>query len=133
MRKHFTWIISCLLLAFLADRAMGLYLNKITNESQFRYSRLYHSAENADILFVGNSRGLSFYQPEVERITQQSTINLSYNGLPADLAKVLVMDYLDRHTPPKLMVIDATICDRYNENLKANFKFYAPNQQKKAF
>ena len=35
---------------------------------QFRYSRLYNSTEDADILFVGNSRGLTFFQPEAERV-----------------------------------------------------------------
>jgi hypothetical protein len=126
MSKHSIWIVSFLLLAYVGDRLLGLYCKKITQKSQFRYSRLYHSNESADILFVGNSRGLSFFQPEVERITQRTTFNLSYNGLPCDLAKVLVMDYLDRHKPPKLLVIDATICDRHNESLKASFKLYMP-------
>jgi hypothetical protein len=130
MIKQFTWIIGFLLLAFIGDRAFGLYFKNISQQSQFRYSRLYHTTENADILFVGNSRGLSFYQPEVERITPLSTFNLSYNGMPADLAKVLVMDYLDKNKPPKLMIVDVTICDRYNEILKSNFKLYTPNSER---
>ena len=126
MRKHLVWISSFLCLALGGDRLAGYFLGKITDSSQFRYSRLYNSTEDADILFVGNSRGLTFFQPEAERVTRLKTMNLSYNGMPADLAKCLVMDYLDRHKPPKLMVVDVTLCDRYNESLKTSMNLYTP-------
>ena len=130
MRKQIIWIVACLVLAFWGDRIIGYFFKKMTAESQFRYSKLYNStdaADAADILLVGNSRGLTFYQPEVERLTQQKTTNLSYNGMPADLAKCLVADYLDRHAPPKIMVVDVTMCDRDNDALKAGFNLYTPN------
>ncbi len=126
MGKQLIWIFAFLALAFLGDRLVGSFLHDLTKTSQFRYSRLYNSNETADILFVGNSRGLTFYQPEVERLTGQKTMNLSYNGMPADLAKMLVMDYLDRHVPPKVMVVDVTLCDRYNESLKTSMNLYVP-------
>ena len=126
MRKQLVWIIACLALAFLGDRLVGFQLHNLTQKSQFRYSRLYNSNVTADILFVGNSRGLTFYQPEVERLTGQKTMNLSYNGMPADLAKTLVMDYLERHVPPKVMIVDVTLCDRYNESLKTSMNLYVP-------
>ena len=126
MGKQFIWIFACLALAFLGDRLVGSLLYNLTETSQFRYSRLYNSNETADILFVGNSRGLTFYQPEVERLTGQKTMNLSYNGMPADLAKTLVMDYLERHVPPKVMIVDVTLCDRYNESLKTSMNLYVP-------
>jgi hypothetical protein len=126
MGKQLIWICAFLALAFLGDRLVGSFLRNLTQTSQFRYSRLYHSNETADILFVGNSRGLNFYQPEVERLIGQKTMNLSYNGMPADLAKTLVMDYLDRHVPPKVMVVDVTLCDRYNESLKTSMNLYVP-------
>ena len=130
MKKHFIWIFSFLLLAFLGDRLGGFILKKITQSSQFRYSRLYYGNEDADILFVGNSRGLTFFQPEVEKLTGQTTMNISYNGMPADLAKCLVMDYLDKHKAPKIMVVDVTLCDRENEILKNGFNLYAPQSQR---
>lgn len=126
MGKQILWIIAFLLLAFIGDRAIGFFFKKTTEKSQLRYSRLYNSPENADILFVGNSRGLTFYQPEVENLTQLKTMNLSYNGMPADLAKCLVMDYLDRHQAPKTMIVDVTMCDRRNDLLKAGFNLYTP-------
>ncbi len=130
MGKHFIWIFAFLLLAFLGDRAAGFFLQKTTEQSQFRYSRLYNSDEDADILFVGNSRGLTFFQPEIEEITKLKTMNLSYNGMPADLAKCLVMDYLDKHKAPKIMVVDVTMCDRENEMMKNGFILYAPQSQR---
>ncbi|MBL7818348.1 MAG: hypothetical protein JNL70_25275 [Saprospiraceae bacterium] len=130
MGKHLVWIGAFLALAFAGDRLVGYLLKHITQTSQFRYSKLYHSTENADILFVGNSRGLNFYQPEAERLTGQKTMNLSYNGMPADLAKCLVMDYLDRHAPPKVMIVDVTMCDRYNEQLKASMNLYTPYSER---
>jgi hypothetical protein len=130
MNKHIIWIFAFLLLAFLGDRLGGFILKHITQSSQFRYSRLYYGNEDADILFVGNSRGLTFFQPEVERITGMSTMNLSYNGMPADLAKTLVMDYLDKHKAPKIMIVDVTLCDRENEVLKNGFNVYSSESQR---
>ena len=126
MGKQVTWIIAFLSLALLGDRIGGYFLNKITENSQFRYSRLYYVNQDADILFVGNSRGLTFYQPEVEKLTSLKTMNISYNGMPADLAKCLVMDYLDHHKAPKVMVVDVTLCDRENDMLKSGFNLYTP-------
>jgi hypothetical protein len=130
MKKHIIWIFAFLLLAFLGDRLGGFILKHITQSSQFRYSRLYYGKEDADILFVGNSRGLTFFQPEVERITGMTTMNLSYNGMPADLAKTLVMDYLDKHKAPKIMIVDVTLCDRENEVLKNGFNVYSSESQR---
>jgi hypothetical protein len=130
MNKHIIWIFAFLLLAFLGDRLGGFILKNITQSSQFRYSRLYYGKEDADILFVGNSRGLTFFQPEVEKITGMTTMNLSYNGMPADLAKSLVMDYLDKHKAPKIMIVDVTLCDRENEVLKNGFNVYSPESQR---
>lgn len=132
MGKHLIWIAAFLALAFAGDRLVGFLLKTVTKSSQFRYSRLYNSNESADILFVGNSRGLNFYQPEAERLTAQKTMNLSYNGMPADLAKTLVMDYLDRHAAPKIMIVDVTLCDRYNESLKQSMNLYAPYSERLA-
>jgi hypothetical protein len=50
--------------------------------------------------------------------------------MPADLAKCLVMDYLDHHTPPKTMIVDITYCDRENEVLKSGMNPYVPYSQR---
>ena len=124
MFKKTSWIFGFLALALVGDRLVGFVFKKITENSKFRYAQLYSSNTAADVVFVGNSRGLSFYQPEAERILQKNTVNLSYNGMPADLAKCLVLDYLDRHPAPKLLVVDVTLCDRENNALKTNFNLF---------
>lgn len=114
-----------LLLLFGGDRLAGYFLQKQADNSQFRYSRLYRGDAEAEILLVGNSRGLAFYQPHIEAVTGKKTFNLSYNGLPVDLAKVLVQDYLDRYTAPQKIIVDITLCDRANDKLIAGFLPYS--------
>jgi hypothetical protein len=125
--KNTLWLLSGLLLFFAGDRLAGLWLKNETAHSQFRYSRLYNGSAGAEILLVGNSRGLTFYQPYIEQVSGRSTFNLSYNGMPVDLANVLVQDYLDRYPAPKTMLVDITTCDRPNDELAAAFLTYARN------
>ena len=131
MKKAF-WIFGTIALALIGDRAGGWFLSKITKESQFRYSKLYAGNEPADLLFVGNSRGLSFFQPYAEEKTGLTTANLSYNGMPIDLAVPLVMDYLDRHYPPKVLVMDISLLDsvRMDNKLAYQFNHYTPFSQR---
>lgn len=125
MRKSI-WIISLLALTFIGDRIGGFVLKKITENSQFRYSRIYNGMAESDILLVGNSRGLMFYQPYIEEITGKSTLNISYNGMPINLARVFIEDYYERYEAPKLMVLDITMCDRSNPKLISGFNTYTP-------
>lgn len=115
---------------FAGDRAAGYMLKKQVAQSQFRYSRLYNGSAKADVLLLGNSRGLTFYQPYIEEITGKSTFNLSYNGLPMDGAEVLALDYLDRYPAPKTLVIDITLCDRLNDALLSGFLTYADQSER---
>jgi len=119
------WIPACLLLFFIGDRLGGFILSKITAKSQFRYTRLYEGQAKSDILFLGNSRGLIFYQPYIEEITGKSTLNLSYNSMPIDLGRVIVTDYLKKYGAPELIVIDITMCDRHNPQLIAGFNTFS--------
>ncbi len=121
----FRWIFFLLLLLFVGDRLAGGFLRQQARDSQFRYSRLYRGAAAADVLLLGNSRGLTFYQPYIEAKTGLSTCNLSYNGLPMDVAKVLILDYLERYPAPKKLVLDITTADRTNDELLAGFVLYA--------
>jgi len=123
--KHLAWYTAFLLLLIVGDRAIGFFLQKQTDSSLFRYSRLYRGDADADVLLIGNSRGLVFFQPHIEQVTGKTTCNLSYNGLPMDVAKCLVLDYLDRHKAPELLMLDITICDRANQELLANFLCYS--------
>ncbi len=124
------WVILFLIITFLGDRLGGRLLQSTIKESGFRYSRLYSDKAQADILLLGNSRGLSFYQPHIEELTQKSTFNLSYNGMPIELGQVLLKDYLDRYEKPDVILIDVTMCDRSNEQLIAGFTSYMSYSQR---
>lgn len=112
------------LLILAGDRFAGHILQKQTLNSQFRFSKLYQNRAAADFLLLGNSRGLGFYQPYIEQITGKTSFNLSYNGLPMDVANALVQDYLERYPAPKTLLIDITLCDRENDALLAGFLPY---------
>ncbi len=124
------WILALLALAFAGDRLGGWVCDKLVSESQFRYSRLYEDRGACDILLVGNSRGLIFFQPHIEEITGLQTLNLSYNGLPIDLARVMVEDYLEHYPAPKTLLLDVTMCDRTNDQLLAGFNLYTPKSSR---
>lgn len=128
MRNSF-WYLLILLLFVAGDRLGGYILQQSVAHSQFRFTRLYAGEAGADILLLGNSRGLTFYQPYIEEITGKTTCNLSYNGLPMDAAHALVEDYLDRYSPKKL-VIDITMCDRENDALLAGFLPYTDRSKR---
>ena len=132
MKKHLYWIAAVIGLTLIIDRAGGFFFNRILKNSQFRYSQLYTQKDSADILFVGNSRGLTFYQPEVVQLTGKKTQNLSYNGLPANLAQVLVSDYLEKQPLPKILIVDVTLCDRQNPLLVMGFAPYVPYSERLA-
>jgi hypothetical protein len=128
--KKVAWFVALFAIVFAGDRIFGSFLQKMTNESQFRYSRMYNGEAQADILLVGNSRGLSFFQPYIESVTGKSTFNLSYNGLPMDVAKVLVQDYLEKYKAPQTMIIDITSCDRENGALMTSFLSYSEHSMR---
>lgn len=123
--KHLRWYAIFLVAVALGDRMFGYLLKTQVAASEFRYSRMYRGDAGADILLLGNSRGLTFFQPYIEEKTGRKTFNLSYNGLPMDVAKVLVQDYLEKYPAPGRLLIDITTCDRINDELLAGFTAYS--------
>ena len=119
------WIPALVALFFLGDRLAGYVLSEVTEASEFRYSRLYSGRAEADILLLGNSRGLTYYQPAVEALTGKSTVNLSYNGLPVKVASALADDYLERYGAPEVLLLDVTMMDIDNPALIEDFRVYA--------
>lgn len=115
-----------LLLTFIGDRIGGWILEQIVQKSQFRYTRLYNQQAESDILLVGNSRGLMFYQPTIEELTGKSTLNLSYNSMPINLGRALLQDYFENYPAPEQVILDVTMCDRLNNQLIAGFNLYTP-------
>jgi hypothetical protein len=122
--RHWRWVFVLVGVFLLGDRFLGGELLNVLSESRFRYSRMYRGEAEAALLLVGNSRGLAFYQPYISMTSGKTTFNMSYNGLPVDLANVLVQDYLDRYKTTERMLVDITMCDRQNDQLLAGFLAY---------
>jgi len=127
--KKSLWIIALIAVVFIGDRVGAMLLQKLADSSQFRYSRLYKGEAKADILLVGNSRGLMFYQPYIEEITGSKTLNISYNALSIDLAKNLIADQISINGAPKTMILDITMCDRENDQLISGFQAYRSHSE----
>ena len=58
--------------------------------------------------------------------TGLETVNLSYNGMPIDLAKVLIQDHLDKYNPKQLILDISLIDKRMDERLVNGFNLYSP-------
>lgn len=128
--KSWRWVLVLSVVFLLGDRFFGGELLNMLSDSRFRYSRMYRGEAEAALLLVGNSRGLAFYQPYISTTSGKTTFNLSYNGLPVDLANILVQDYLDRYHTTERMVVDITMCDRQNDQLLAGFLAYAQSSER---
>ncbi|GAB3021306.1 hypothetical protein [Spirosoma pulveris] len=124
--KHILWTISLIGITVFGDRLGGFLLDRFVNNSQFRYSRLYKGEAKAHILFLGNSRGLSFSDPYVRQITGRTSFNLSYNAMPMDLGYTLFEDYLERNPAPEKLIIEVSMCNKTNKELILGFGCYAP-------
>ncbi len=125
MKKAF-WILILLAVVFAGDRLFGWYLQKQVAGSQFRYSKLYRNEADADIMIVGNSRGLNIYLPEVEEKTSRKAFSLCYNGMPGDLASTLSLDYIDRYPQVKTVIIELCMAEMPAESLLPGFVTYMP-------
>jgi hypothetical protein len=127
--RSVAYILGFVIILFGGDRLASYFLkNFVVDRSQLRYTQLYHGGADAEILLVGNSRGLSFYQPFIEQATGRSTFNLSYNGLPTNLALVFFKDYLRLNGNPKLVLFEMTMRGNRTE-LIGNFGCYSPYSQ----
>jgi hypothetical protein len=120
------WFLLLAAVAFAGDRLGGYLLRSKLESSQFRYSRLYTKRAQADVLLIGNSRGLPLFEPAIQQATGKSTFNLSYNGAPTYLLEALTLDYLDMYSAPKSAIIEVTSADRPNNSLLAGFGAYLP-------
>lgn len=108
-KRSLLWISVFLIVVLIGDHVLAWGLHKFLVQSQFRYSRLYRGGNDADILIFGDSRGVhSFYAPAIEELTGRKVLNLSYNSLSPEVTEALLLDYLDRNRPPKMVILEVT-------------------------
>ncbi len=124
--KNLKWVILLIAVTLIGDRLGGWVMKTLLDKSQFRFTRLYNGSAESDILLLGNSRGLVFFQPEIEQLTGKKTFNLSYNGMPGNLADVFIKDYYDKYDAPKVLLIELGMTDRWNNIIMSGFNPYTP-------
>ena len=108
-RRAATWCAVLVAVVVAGDHLLALALRQVLIHSQFRYSRLYRGGNDADVVIIGDSRGVnSFYAPALEQMTGLRAFNLSYNSLSPHVAEAVLLDYLDHNRAPKIVVIEAT-------------------------
>jgi hypothetical protein len=125
--KKAIWIVGFLVVLFAGDRLIGwMFQRQITN-SMFRYSRMYRGeGGDAEILIVGNSRGLNFYKPYVDSVTKLKSFSLCYYSMPCEIATVLAEDYLDRYKKVKTVLVELSVVEMSDDKLLPGFSTYLP-------
>jgi hypothetical protein len=124
-RRAVIWFVTLLAVVLAGDRALAFALNQVLLRSQFRYSRLYRGGNNADVVILGDSRGVhSFYAPAVEQLTGLRAFNISYNSMSTRIAEAVLLDYLDRNRAPRLVIIEVTNV-AFEGNLASELRTYA--------
>jgi len=108
-RRASIWFAALIAVIVAGDRLLSWTLSRVLVRSQFRYSRLYRGGIDAQVLILGDSRGVhSFYVPAIEELTGLRAFNASYNSMSMRIAEAVLMDYLDRNRAPKLVIIEVT-------------------------
>lgn len=122
--KKLYWILGLIAIYFIGDRLVGYIFNSQIEKSQFRYSRMYAGNGDADILIVGNSRGLNFYQPYMDSVTQLNTFSLCYYSMPPEMAVVMTKDYIDQYPNVKKILVELTLIEMSDDKLIPGFATY---------
>ncbi len=130
--RRIAWVIAFLVTFITGDRVIAYLLDMVVLQSHFRFSAVYKGKQNYDILVLGNSRGVNtFYAPAIEAATGKTTLNLSYNGMSADVAEALFMDYLDRNSKPKLLIVEVSNVT-HKSDLLNELKLFAGHSERLA-
>jgi hypothetical protein len=108
-RRAVVWLMTLIAVVIAGDHLLAIVLHRVLTSSQFRYSRLYRGGNDAEVLIIGDSRGVhSFYAPALQEMTGLRAFNLSYNSLSPRVAEAVLLDYLERNRAPRMVIIEAT-------------------------
>jgi hypothetical protein len=107
MWKKTAFVVGFLALLFAADRGMAEVLARLVKQSNLRVSMLYSGRVHADVVIIGNSRGVHLASSaDWAKTLCRSVFNLSLNGLDVATQDVLLRDLLERNPAPKYVVIE---------------------------
>ena len=108
--------VAFLVVGFVGDRVGGFAMGRLFMSTHFRYSDLYRGDLAADLVFLGNSRGVHmFHRPPLQRVSGQRVANLSFNALPAAMLPVVFEDFLDHQDAPSKIFIEVSCIGRVTE------------------
>lgn len=93
----------------LGDRLGGYALSKMVARSGQRFPMIYEGGLESEIAILGNSRGIHmFHPPAIEEVTGARVANLAFNDLSPEVMTILWEDYLENHSPPKLLILEVS-------------------------
>lgn len=129
-KRFAVWFALLAIVVLAGDRIGAFVCSRVLVSSQFRFSRVYRGGSNADVLVIGDSRGVhSFYAPAIEKLTGRPALNLSYNSMSMPIAEALLADYLDRNSKPRTVIIEPT-CVVVDRGLVSELRTYAGLSQR---
>ena len=130
--KSWRLVLAAIALFFVGDRLGALLLERVLMASPQRFSRMYAGKLDADIVCVGNSRGVYLLDSaEIKSATDQSTANISHNGLTAQMAQALFSDYLEHNQKPRVVMIEAScVTVATAKGIVSEFKPFWGNSQR---
>lgn len=115
-RAQLAAVVVFLIVCFVGDRVGGFAFGRLFMRTHFRYADLYAGDLSADVLFLGNSRGVHmFHRPPLQDVSGKRVANLSFNALPATMLPVVLEDYIDHQNAPSQLFIEVTCVGRVNE------------------
>ena len=124
-KRFAAWFALLVIVVIAGDRIGAFVCSRVLLASQFRFSRVYRGGANADVLVIGDSRGVhSFYAPSIEKLTGRPALNLSFNSMSMPIAEALLTDYLERNNAPRLVLIEVT-CVVVDRGLVSELRTYA--------
>lgn len=115
-KGQFAAVIVFLVVVFVGDRVGGLLLGRLFMSTHFRYADLYEGDLSADVLFMGNSRGVHmFHRPPLQAVSGKRVANLSFNAFPAAMLPVAMEDFIEHQNTPSELFIEVSCIGRVNE------------------
>jgi hypothetical protein len=99
-----TAAVGLLVAAIALDRVTEFGLKQQLLHSDYRYMRVYQAAAPARYLIIGNSRAGVHFPNGTRHDTE--FFNIGNGGMGVAFAAALATDYVDRHGPPKMAIIE---------------------------
>jgi hypothetical protein len=110
--RSLVWLLLLAAIYFVGDWLGARALHALVWNSNSPFPRLYNGKFDAEIVCVGNSRGVhGFPETILQDATGKSVANLSVNGLAPQIAERFLLDYLDHNPAPKIVLAEANFIE----------------------